>query len=208
MGYGLVTTYLVGWIVVFGSFVFFYHKNKALASSKLEPWFGENKYKELYIKLLSADPPVDDYLLKAALLRRAMTVVERVLKMREQKPPLSQLLKNGSIGEDVWNSFLLAEAELETEVVEVMEEADTFNEGWGQSIYQTASEMHGHDRARSHQMEVERLRSSEREVNKKIVQWKEEMDESLRKRDAENAEIAAKELIEDENKLRNRKTKA
>ncbi|KAJ9068891.1 Translocation protein S66 [Entomophthora muscae] len=209
MGYGLVTTYLVGWIVVFGSFVFFYHRNKALAASKIEPWFKECKSKELYIKLLQVDPPVDEHLLKAALLRRAMAVVERVLKMREQKPPLTTLLKNGSIGEEVWNSFCLAESALEEEVIEVMQEADTFNEGWGQTIYQTASEMFGHERSRAHQIEVERLRVNEREANKKIVAWKKEMDASLKQDEEKNSkEMADKLIAEEKTTVRSRKNKS
>lgn len=209
MGYAVVTTYLVGWVVVFGSFVFFYHRNKSMAASRIEPWFEDSKSKELYITLLQADPPVDDHLLKAALLKRAMTVVERVLKMREQKPPLTQLLKNGSIGEEVWNSFCLAEAALEEEVVEVMQEADTFNDGWGQTIYQTASEMQGHERARSHQIEVERLRVTGRDADKKIVAWKAEMDESLKKDKAKLVKENAEKLIAEESSgLRNRQVKS
>lgn len=133
--------------------------------NKLQDWFPHHKFKDVYISLLQAEPAVDEHLLKAALLRRAMTVVDRVLKLREQKPPLNQLMKSGSIGEEVWNQFLKAEAEIEQEVMEVMAEANTFNEGWGRSIYQTASEMVQHEKLRSAQIEVERLRVAEQEVN-------------------------------------------
>lgn len=132
----------------------------------MEDWFPEHKYKHIYTSLLQVNPPVDDHLLKSALIRRAMTVVDRVLQLREQKPPLNQLMKSGSIGEEVWNQFCKAEAEIEQEVMEVIEEANTFNEGWGKSIYQTASEMVQHDKIRKAQVEVERLRLAEKEVNK------------------------------------------
>ncbi|KAI0242646.1 Translocation protein S66, partial [Massospora cicadina] len=129
--------------------------------------------------------------------------------MREQKPPLTTLLKNGSIGEEVWNSFCLAESALEEELVEVMQEADTFNEGWGQTIYQTASEMFGHERSRAHQIEIERLRSTEREANKKIVAWKKEMDASLRKDEEKHSnEVAAQLIAEEKSTMRSRKKKS
>src|SRR5689334_12651320 len=128
MGALLVSSYIIGWLVVFGTFVRFYHRRKAEAMSQLQPWFGDHKYKQVYISLLQVEPPVDEFLLKSALLRRAMTVVDRVLQLREQKPPLSQLMKAGSIGEEVWNQFLKAESEIEQEVMEVIEEANTFND--------------------------------------------------------------------------------
>jgi len=74
-------------------------------------------------------------------LRRAMADVQRVLKVREDKPALQNLLQKGSVGDDLWNSLLAAEKELEAEILEVVAEANTFAEGWGSVIFQTANEM-------------------------------------------------------------------
>lgn len=70
-----------------------------------------------------------------------MTDISRVVKLREDKPALQNLLQKGSIGDDLWNSLLQAEKELEAELIEVVAEANTFVPGWGQIIFQTAGEM-------------------------------------------------------------------
>jgi translocation protein SEC66 len=61
-------------------------------------------------------------LLKAALLRRAMANVQRVLEIRNTKPALAQLLQRGSIGDDLWQRFLRAEQEMEEEIRDVISE--------------------------------------------------------------------------------------
>lgn len=94
------------------------------------------------------DPPTNDALLKSALVRRAMTDVQRVIQIREDKPALQNLLQKGSVGEDVWNSLLAAERELEAEIMEVVAEANTFAEGWGSIIFQTANEMLANEKMR------------------------------------------------------------
>ena len=65
-----------------------------------------------------------------------------------KKSLLQNLLQKGSIGDDLWNSLLAAEKELEAEIVEVVAEANTFVEGWGQIILQSASEMIGNEKSR------------------------------------------------------------
>ena len=62
-----------------------------------------------------SDPPAPETLLKAALVRRAMTDVTRIIRLREDKPALQILLQKGSIGDDLWNSLLAAEKELEAD---------------------------------------------------------------------------------------------
>lgn len=83
-------------------------------------------------------PPVSDILLKAALLRRAVTDTQRIQAFREDKAALQALLQKGSIGDGLWNALLAAEKELKAEVVG---EANSFREGWGQFIFQSASEV-------------------------------------------------------------------
>lgn len=75
--------------------------------------------------------------------------VQRVMRLREDKPALQNLLQKGSIGDDLWNSVLSAEKELEVEIAEVVAEANTFVEGWGQIIFGTASEMIANERTRA-----------------------------------------------------------
>ena len=95
------------------------------------------------------DPPASDALLKSALVRRAMADVQRVLRIREDKPALQNLLQKGSVGDDLWNSLLAAEKELEAEIMEVVAEANSFVEGWGQVIFPTANEMLANEKMRA-----------------------------------------------------------
>jgi len=71
------------------------------------------------------------------------------LRIREDKPALQNLLQKGSVGDDLWNSLLAAEKELEAEIVEVVAEANSFVEGWGQVIFPTANEMLANEKMRA-----------------------------------------------------------
>lgn len=115
----------------------------------IEPYFPRHRERDVYVSLLQkTDPPTPEHLLKAALVRRAVTNVSRIMRLREDKPAMQNLLQKGSIGDDLWNSLLAAEKELEAEVLETMAEANTFVEGWGQIIYQTATEILHNDKMR------------------------------------------------------------
>ena len=121
-----------------------------LPDKEVESYFPRHKERDIYITLLQrTDPPTPEHLLKAALVRRAMTDVQRILRIREDKPALQQLLQKGSIGDDLFNSLLAAEKELEAEILEVAAEANTFVEGWGQIIFQTATEMLHNEKIRA-----------------------------------------------------------
>ena len=113
-----------------------------MPAQTFEPYFESHPERDVYVTLLQkTKPPALDAVLKAALVRRAMTDVTRVVRLREDKPALQNLLQKGSVGDDLWNSLLAAEKELEAEIMEVVAEANSFVEGWGQAIFQTANEM-------------------------------------------------------------------
>lgn len=115
-----------------------------------EPYFPSHPERNAYITLLQkSDPPAHDALLKSALVRRAMADVQRVLRIRDDKPALQNLLQKGSVGDDLWNSLLAAEKEIEAEVREVVAEANSFVEGWGQVIFPTANEMLANEKIRA-----------------------------------------------------------
>jgi translocation protein SEC66 len=120
------------------------------SAKSLPPYFPSHADRNVYVTLLQkTDPPASDQLLKSALVRRAMADVLRVLRLREDKPALQALLQKGSIGDDLWNSLLAAEKELEAEIMEVVAEANSFVEGWGQVIFPTANEMIANEKMRS-----------------------------------------------------------
>lgn len=60
--------------------------------------------------------------LRAALLRRATEDIHRVLAIRSAKQALMTLLQKGSVGDELWQRFLLAEKEIEEEVRDVVNE--------------------------------------------------------------------------------------
>ncbi|TFK76517.1 hypothetical protein BDN72DRAFT_831092 [Pluteus cervinus] len=138
-------------LIVFGGlFVFSYFYRKRAASRVYGPYFPTHAERNTYVTLLQkSNPPASDALLKSALVRRAMADVQRVLRIREDKPALQNLLQKGAIGDDLWNSLLNAEKELEAEIMEVVAEANSFVEGWGQVIFPTANEMIANEKMRT-----------------------------------------------------------
>lgn len=107
-------------------------------------------------------PPVPDPLLTCALLRRAMTDVERIRQLRESKAALQTLLQRGQIGDDLWAAANAAEKDLELELHEVAGEANTFRPGWGQIIFAQAQEMVSHERLKETYRDIEKMREQER----------------------------------------------
>ncbi|KAF8163235.1 Pre protein translocase subunit Sec66-domain-containing protein [Crassisporium funariophilum] len=155
-------------IIVFGGlFVFSFFYRKHTSTRIYEPYFPSHPERNAYITLLQkCDPPASDALLKSALVRRAMADVQRVLRIREDKPALQNLLQKGSIGDDLWNSMLNAEKELEVEIMEVVAEANSFVEGWGQVIFPTANEMLANEKMRA---VFERTAEARSELGTKLV---------------------------------------
>ncbi|KAF9418768.1 translocation protein S66 [Podila epigama] len=163
----LAITYIGGWILSMRIFGYFW-KNRKLAINDAEPWFPEHVARNQYIALLQQEEPeASDNQLMAALLRRAMEDVVRVLSMREDKQVLANLVKQGTLGDDIWTQFTLSEKELESEIMAVIEEANTFKEGWGQTILQSASEMVMHEKTK--QLKNEMAARKEEEHHKQAL---------------------------------------
>ncbi|KAF2831387.1 hypothetical protein CC86DRAFT_443106 [Ophiobolus disseminans] len=130
---------LVGSLTVFSNL---YRKRQAANAASLEPWFPPHLQRNIYLTLLHQEnPKVPDELLKAALLRRATEDIHRIVQIRNAKQALQALLQRGSVGEDLWQRFQRAEKEIEEELRDVVQEANAFADNWGQTIFQSASEM-------------------------------------------------------------------
>lgn len=110
------------------------------------PWFPQQKARDVYISLLSLPTAPPKQILIAALLRRAMEDVKQIWLIREQKQSLSLLITKGQVGDELWERFLRAEKELESEIVEVVGEANTLQEGYGGQIFGMASDMVAHEK--------------------------------------------------------------
>ncbi|KAK4048739.1 Translocation protein S66 [Microbotryomycetes sp. JL221] len=135
--------FLFGSLAVFSRF---YRKRQHDSSKVVESWFPKHKSRDLYISLLSMEPPPARPVLIAALLRRAMDDVRMIWDVRDSKQALQTMLQKGQVGDELWERFTRAEKELEAEIVEVVGEANTFQEGYGQQLFGLASEMVTHER--------------------------------------------------------------
>lgn len=68
------------------------------------------------------DAAVPDSVLKAALLRRAVEDIQRLIQIKTAKQACSSLLQRGSVGDDLWQRFQRAEREMEEELRDVVTE--------------------------------------------------------------------------------------
>ncbi|KAK5124246.1 hypothetical protein LTR85_001949 [Meristemomyces frigidus] len=151
----LPTLYLTILIGSLYTFSILYRKRQLQKAESLEPWFPPHKQRDIYLSLLHLDPSeasdgadgekklskVPDSILKAALLKRAVENIQRIVQLRSSKPALQTLLQRGSVGDELWQRFLRAEKEMEEEVKDVVNEANAFAPNWGQTIFQSANEI-------------------------------------------------------------------
>ncbi|TGO68245.1 hypothetical protein BOTNAR_0027g00010 [Botryotinia narcissicola] len=130
---------LVGSLVTFSSL---YRKRIAVKSATLAPWFPPHLQRNIYFSLAHLEPEEGDEktpkvpaeLNRAALLRRAVEDIYRIIHIRTAKQACSTLLQRGSVGDDLWQRFLRAEKEMEEELRDVvMEQMDWHQTGDRQS---------------------------------------------------------------------------
>jgi translocation protein SEC66 len=103
-------------------------------SANLPPWFGPHLQRNVYLSLLHLEPEegsekapkVPDSVLRAALLRRAVEDIHRIIQIRTAKAACSSLLQRGSVGDDLWQRFNRAEKEIEEELRDVVMEVRHF----------------------------------------------------------------------------------
>lgn len=71
---------------------------------------------------LEKAPQVPQSILRAALIRRAVEDIHRIIQIRTAKQACSTLLQRGSVGDDLWQRFTRAEGEMEAELRDVVME--------------------------------------------------------------------------------------
>lgn len=141
----LYLTILIGSLYTFSSV---YRKRQLAKAAKLEGWFPPHRQRDIYLSLLHIDPQeasaaaggekklsqVPDSVLKAALLRRAVEDIQRIVQLRGAKPPLQNLVQRGSVGDELWQRFQRAEKEMEEEVKDVVNEVGDHHAGRPASV--------------------------------------------------------------------------
>lgn len=146
-GLVLPVAYLLVLSGAFAAFSTIYRRRKAVQSASLSPWFPPHLQRNVYLSLLHMEPEpgsdkpqkVPDTVLRAALLRRAVEDIHRIIQIRTGKQACQSLLQRGSVGDDLWQRFLRAEKEMEDELRDVVMEANALVPNWGQIIFQTAN---------------------------------------------------------------------
>ena len=170
------------------TFSHLYRRRQALQSARLEPWFGEHLTRRIYLTLLEQSSAaksgtgtekaqkVPDSVLRAALLARSTTNIQRLVQLRAQKQPLTTLQQRGCIGDALVQRFNLAEKEMDAELRDCVTEANALagpgtngvqGQAWGQSLFQSAGEVVNQDNLRKAIANIESQRENER------VQWME-----------------------------------
>lgn len=129
------------------TFSYLYRQRQVTSKLRLAPYFPPHTARNAYLSLLhlpdrdpSNNTKVPDSVLRAALLVRAIEDVHRIMEIRTRKPALAQLLQRGIVGDEIFQRLQRAEQELEIELKDVVEEANGLAPGWGQTIFQSASE--------------------------------------------------------------------
>lgn len=110
--------------------------NATAQKANLEPWFGPHLQRNVYLSLLHLEPEegqekapqVPQSILRAALIRRAVEDIHRIIQIRTAKQACSTLLQRGSVGDDLWQRFTRAEGEMEAELRDVVMEVRSRHE--------------------------------------------------------------------------------
>jgi translocation protein SEC66 len=102
-------------------------------------------------------------MVKSALLLRAIEDVKRIWRIRDDKSALTSLHQRGLLGDDTKARFEFAEKELEAEILDVVQEANSFKQGWGTLIFATATEMAQAERTRETVLNIPKIRMREGE---------------------------------------------
>jgi translocation protein SEC66 len=80
-------------------------------------------------------PKIPDSVIRAALLRRAVEDIRRIIQIRTSKQALNTLLQRGSVGEDLNQRFLAAEKEIDEELRDVVSEVGSARAIWHSRVY-------------------------------------------------------------------------
>ncbi|KAJ2607719.1 translocation protein Sec66 [Coemansia sp. RSA 1365] len=172
-GTGMLLVYILGWGLVFGTFVHYYHKRKAQRLTRLEAWYPLHPERDIYYALVNlqktTSTAVPSETLRSALFRRAMTDIMRAVEIKTNKPTLLSLVKSGAMSEELLHQFNAAEAENDAEMMSVVQEAEKLQKGWGGSIFYAASEMVNNTRLRELREEMLKLNFESANCSRSIM---------------------------------------
>ncbi|KAJ3262615.1 translocation protein S66 [Boothiomyces macroporosus] len=170
-------------------------------------YFPLNRAKFEYEELAEQYSPDDSTgkkVLVAALLKRAVEAVTRVLRIRDEKPPLQGMVKEGIVNEGLWEKLLAAEAEIELEMQELMEESNLYKPNWSASFLQEVSQLVQMKMQQAAQQEQQSMEAQQQNME---AQQQEQSSEKQPLDEQAERERIARELIEEEEKEKKQKKK-
>ena len=134
---------------VFVVFLVVYRKKRLRKLQAFEPLFGPNRPAELYdfMKMQAINPGVPkeqkphEKVLKAALLRRGVEAVRRLMKLKEFEPTFTRLYQEGLIGDDIHQQYGIQVKFQELELQDIVKDVEGFKKGWAQTFFPTAQEI-------------------------------------------------------------------
>ena len=119
---------------------------------------------------------------------------------------MSSLVKSGAIADDLLHQFNAAETELEAEMLDVVQEAESFQKGWGAMVLSIAAQMVGNMRQRDLREEMSRICNDSLTCNEIMQKVDQAILQEAEKENEAKRERLIKELIqEDEKKAKSAK---
>ena len=135
-GASLILGYSIFWLLVFYLAYRYFNRKKKDTS---EEYFGNvHAEREAYLQAVNSSTEVDENTLRRLLLRRAMTDIRRLWKLQADRESIYSLMRSSALEESVWQSFKAAESGIQQEILRVQAEAETFKEGWSETILKEA----------------------------------------------------------------------
>jgi hypothetical protein len=133
-----------------------------------------------------------------------MEDVRRILHIKEQKPGLANLVRQGVMGDDVLQKLLEAEADLEQEIALVLEEAELYRQGWKESIFQEATQLYQHYLTKESEVEAQEIAATRQRLEARMKEQFEEEEHDTEISAEEKALQAAAELLAEEEAMKNK----
>eukprot|EP00833_Pecoramyces_ruminatium_P001804 jgi/Orpsp1_1/1175836/evm.model.c7180000055388.2 len=204
----LIVFYLIAFLCTFVFAVKYYNSKKVVTLDK--EWFPTIPEEEQYFALVEqyGDEEANSQytkILTSALVKRAMATISRMWDIQKEKPSLTQLVRDGVVGENQLKQLTLAEEETEAKLQDIQEEAECYKDGWSKTILQESAQLIAYIRQQQAQA-AQRSAHSSAKNSPAAKRTPLSPEEELKRRKAE-ADRAARELIEEEEKSKKSKSK-
>src|ERR1700733_15640018 len=116
-----------------------------------------------------------------------MTDIRRLWNIHEEKDSVYNLMRSGAISEEMWGEFKQSENELNLELYDLQAEAETFKEGWSESILKEAAELVKREEMIGKLKKARELEDKKSKEEKKRLAKQKEHEERTRKEQDEKA---------------------